>query len=130
LNLRITQSDGVPIYLQIINQIKQLITAGRLVLDQELLPIRVLAEELTVNPNTVARAYRELEAEGWVYKKRGAGTFVSDQHSALSAEFCDKQIRERVKSLLTEAKHMNISTQEIIQIINEESKEFAKEPSS
>lgn len=130
MNLRITQSDGVPIYLQIINQIKQLITAGRLVLDQELLPIRVLAEELTVNPNTVARAYRELEAEGWVYKKRGAGTFVSDQHSALSAEFCDKQIRERVKSLLTEAKHMNISTQEIIQIINEESKEFAKEPSS
>ena len=128
--LRITQHDGVPIYLQIINQIKQLITAERLVLDQELLPIRVLAEELTVNPNTVARAYRELEAAGWVYKKRGAGTFVSDQHSALSAEFCNKQIRDRVKSLLTEAKHMNISIREIIQIINEVSKEFPEEPSS
>lgn len=130
MNLRIGQYDGVPIYLQIINQIKQLITAERLVLNQELLPIRVLAQELTVNPNTVARAYRELEAEGWVYKKRGAGTFVSDQHSALSAEFCDKQIRDRVKSLLTEAKHMNISTKEIIQIINEVSKEFPEEPSS
>jgi len=106
------------------------VSADRLVLDQELLPIRVLAEELTVNPNTVARAYRELEAAGWVYKKRGAGTFVSDQHSALSAEFCNKQIRDRVKSLLTEAKHMNISIREIIQIINEVSKEFPEEPSS
>ncbi len=130
MNLRINQHDGIPIYLQITNQIKQLITSERLVLNQELLPIRVLALELTVNPNTVARAYRELEAEGWVYKKRGAGTFVSDHHSDLSSEVCIQQIKERVQVLLTEAKHTNISTKEIIRIINEVSKEFPQEPSS
>jgi GntR family transcriptional regulator len=117
LHLTISQRDGVPLYLQIINQIKQLINSGRLTVDQELLPIRVLAEELLINPNTVARAYRELEAEGWVYKKRGSGTFVSDQKNTLSDELCKRQIKERIEVLLTEAHHMNISTDEVIELI-------------
>ena len=122
MHLRITQHDGVPIYLQIINQIKQLITSGRLTVNQELLPIRVLAEELLVNPNTVARAYRELETEGWVYKKRGAGTFVSSQKNTLSKEVCKKQIKDRIDALLTEAQHMNVSTEEVIDLILDSSK--------
>ena len=111
----------MPLYLQIINQIKQLINSGRLQVCQELLPIRVLAEELIVNPNTVARAYRELESEGWVYKKRGSGTFVSEQKNSQSYEVCKKQIKDRIKILLTEAHHMNISTEEIIDLILEDS---------
>ena len=121
MHLRISQHDGVPLYLQIINQIKQLINSGRLQVGQELLPIRVLAEELIVNPNTVARAYRELESEGWVYKKRGSGTFVSEQKNTQSYEVCKKQIKDRIKILLTEAHHMNISTEEIIDLILEDS---------
>ena len=121
MHLRISQYDGVPLYLQIINQIKQLINSGRLQVGQELLPIRVLAEELIVNPNTVARAYRELESEGWVYKKRGSGTFVSEQKITQSYEVCKKQIKDRIKILLTEAHHMNISTEEIIDLILEDS---------
>lgn len=121
MHLRISQYDGVPLYLQIINQIKQLINSGRLQVGQELLPIRVLAEELIVNPNTVARAYRELESEGWVYKKRGSGTFVSEQKNTQSYEVCKKQIKDRIKILLTEAHHMNISTEEIIDLILEDS---------
>ena len=127
MHLRITQHDGVPIYLQIINQIKHLITSERLIVDQELLPIRVLAEELLVNPNTVARAYRELETEGWVYKKRGAGTFVSNQPSNLSSEACLLQIKERIKALLTEAEHMNISTNEIIRLVKQISNKDSEE---
>ena len=122
MHLRISQHDGVPIYLQIINQIKQLINSGRLKVDQELLPIRVLAEELLVNPNTVARAYRELEAEGWVYKRRGAGTFVSSQQNTLSEQVCRSQIKDRIEVLLTEAHHMNISTEEVIELIHDASK--------
>ena len=121
MHLRISQHDGVPLYLQIINQIKQLINSGRLQVGQELLPIRVLAEELIINPNTVARAYRELESEGWVYKKRGSGTFVSEQKNTQSYEVCKKQIKDRIKILLTEAHHMNISTEEIIDLILEDS---------
>jgi GntR family transcriptional regulator len=119
LNLHLTQHSGVPPYLQIVTQIKQLISAGRLEADQELLPIRVLAEKLLVNPNTVARAYRELEAAGWVYTRRGAGSFVAPGTTSLSAEKCLKQMRERVTSLLAEAEHMNISTKDLINLVRE-----------
>jgi len=64
MNIHITPSDGVPIYLQIVNQIKYLVSSGRLADGEELPPIRTLAETLVVNPNTVARAYRELELAG------------------------------------------------------------------
>ena len=83
VQIHITANDGVPIYLQIVNQVKYLVAAGRLAPGEELPPIRVLAERLVVNPNTVARAYRELEAEGVVEKRRTAGTYVSDAGSAV-----------------------------------------------
>ena len=78
-------SDGVPIYLQIVNQVKYLVAVGRLAPGEELPPIRVLAEKLVVNPNTVARAYRELEAAGVVEKRRTAGTFVARGRVAAGA---------------------------------------------
>ncbi len=84
MQIHITPRDGVPIYLQIVNQVKYLVAAGRLSPGEELPPIRTLAEELTINPNTVARAYRELEAAGLVEKRRTAGTYVSDGGSPLA----------------------------------------------
>ena len=125
MNLHLSQSSGVPPYLQIVSQVKQLIASGRLSVDQELPPIRGLAEKLLINPNTVARAYRELEAAGWLYTKRGAGTFVAAGMSSYSADACRKQIRDRVQALLAEADHMNISTRELIKLIREMSDEQA-----
>ena len=84
MQIHITASDGVPIYLQVANQIKYLVAAGRLSAGEELPPIRTLAEQLVVNPNTIARAYRELEMAGIVEKRRTAGTYVSDQGSPLA----------------------------------------------
>lgn len=119
MNLHLAQHSGVPPYLQIVTQIKQLIASGRLKVDQELPPIRTLAEKLLINPNTVARAYRELEAAGWVYTKRGSGTFVSPGSSSYSTETRKKQIEERVKALLAEAEHMNFSIKDLIKVIRE-----------
>ena len=85
MQIHISSSDGVPIYLQIVNQVKYLVASGRLAPGEELPPIRVLAERLVVNPNTVARAYRELEAAGVVEKRRTAGTFVSRVRVAAGA---------------------------------------------
>lgn len=118
-DLHLTQHDGVPPYLQIVTQIKQLIASGRLKADQELPAIRGLAERLLINPNTVARAYRELEVAGWVYSKRGCGTFVAPGTTSFSAETCRRQIREKVQALLADAGHMNISTRELIKLIRE-----------
>jgi DNA-binding transcriptional regulator YhcF (GntR family) len=70
-------SSGVPIYLQLMEQIKHGIESGALRPGEQLPGIRPLAEELVINPNTVAKAYRELEHEGVIELRHGAGAFVS-----------------------------------------------------
>lgn len=75
-------STGVPIYLQLMEQVKHAIETGALRSGEQLPGIRPLAEELVINPNTVARAYRELEHEGAIELRHGAGAFVSDNAGA------------------------------------------------
>jgi len=77
--LRPNPSLGVPIYLQLMEQVKHAIETGALRRGEQLPGIRPLAEELVINPNTVAKAYRELEHEGVIELRHGAGAFVSDQ---------------------------------------------------
>src|SRR2546429_8810318 len=83
MQLHISPRDGVPIYRQIVDQVKYLVGSGRLAPGEELAPIRVLAEQLVVNPNTVARAYAELEHVGLVTKRHGSGADISDTRSPL-----------------------------------------------
>jgi GntR family transcriptional regulator len=117
--LHISPHDGVPIYLQIVNQVKYLVASGRLEPGEELPAIRTLAEQLLVNPNTVARAYRELETAGVVVKRRTAGTYVSDAASPLARRERRKIITERVDALLAEARQMNIDTDDLVELIHE-----------
>jgi GntR family transcriptional regulator len=77
--LRPNPSSGVPIYLQLMEQVKHAVETGALRPGEQLPGIRPLAEELVVNPNTVARAYRELEHEGVIELRQGAGAFVAEQ---------------------------------------------------
>jgi GntR family transcriptional regulator len=116
VQIHISPNDGVPIYLQIVNQVKYLVASGRLVPGEELPPIRVLAEKLLVNPNTVARAYRELEIAGVVTKRRTAGTYVSDAGSPLARRERWKILTERADALLAEARQLDISTEQVIQL--------------
>ena len=83
---RTNPSSGVPIYLQLMEQVKHAIDTGALRPGEQLPGIRPLAEELVVNPNTVAKAYRELEHEGVIEVRHGAGAFVSRAASAKQAE--------------------------------------------
>ena len=86
MQIHISPKDGVPLYLQIVRQIKYLAASGRLEEGERLPAVRKLAEQLVVNPNTVARAYRELEAAGILTTKRGAGVFVSNEGNPLARE--------------------------------------------
>lgn len=74
---RTNASSGVPIYLQLMEQVKHAIETGALRPGEQLPGMRPLAEELVINPNTVAKAYRELEHEGVIELRHGAGAFVS-----------------------------------------------------
>ena len=117
MQIHISAGDGVPIYQQIVNQVKYLIASGRLEPGVEMPPIRVLAERLLVNPNTVARAYRELESAGVVEKRRTAGTYVSESGSPLARRERLKIIAERVDALLAEARQLGLGVDELIALI-------------
>src|SRR6187551_10868 len=116
MQIHISTSDGVPIYQQIVNQIKYLVSSGRLTAGEELPPIRTLAEKLVINPNTVARAYRELESAGIVEKRRTAGTYITDQGSPLARRERLKILTERIDALLAEARQMDIAFEEVVKI--------------
>ena len=77
--LKPNPSSGVPIYLQLMEQVRHAVETGALRPGEQLPSIRPLAEELVINPNTVAKAYRELEHEGVIELRQGAGAFVSDR---------------------------------------------------
>lgn len=126
--IHISTTDGVPIYLQVVNQIRYLIAAGQMKAGDELPPIRVLAEQLLINPNTVARAYRELETAGFVEKRRTAGTYVSDQGSPLARRERLRILTNRVDALVAEAIQMDVSLDEILKLVQQRHSTIQKSP--
>jgi GntR family transcriptional regulator len=117
--IQIHPADGVPIYQQIMTQIRYLIASGRLAVGEELPAIRTLAEQLRVNPNTVARAYRELQQEGLVDKRSTTGTFVSDHGSPLARRHRHRLLAERVDQMLAESRQMGFSVEEVIELVRQ-----------
>lgn len=116
MQIHISANDGIPIYLQIVNQIKYLVASGRMSPGEELPPMRVLAQTLLINHNTVQRAYRELEAAGIVEKRRTAGTYVTDQKSPLARAERIKILTERLDALLAEARQMDVSFEALMKL--------------
>ena len=119
MKLHISTEDGKPFYRQIIEQVQYLTASGRLAPGDELPPIRNLAEDLLINPNTVARAYRELEVAGWLTKRQGAGTYVSERGSPLAEEERRRILSERVDALLAAARQMDVPLEDLLGLIRE-----------
>jgi GntR family transcriptional regulator len=121
VQIRVSTKDGIPIYLQIINQIKYMVASGRLAPGEKLPPVRKLAEQLLINPNTVARAYRELEAANVLNTRQGSGVFVAEGVSPLARREQNKILKERIDLLLAEAKQMNVTTEAVVELIKQQS---------
>jgi len=119
MQIQIQAQGGVPIYLQVMQQIKYLVASGRLQPGDELPSIRTLAEQLIVNPNTIARAYRELETAGVVEKRRTAGTFVAEAGSPLARKERLRLLRQRVDQLLVEAFQMGFALDEVLKLVEQ-----------
>lgn len=122
MQIHLSPRDGLPIYRQIVNQVKYLVAAGRLAPGEELPPIRTLAGQLLINPNTVARAYLELEQAGLVHKRHGSGTYVSDNGSPLKRAERLKLLNQRADALLAEARHLDVDLNELVALIRQRSK--------
>ena len=119
MRIHVTPKDGVPVYQQIVNQIKYLVASGVLAAGAELPPIRALAEQLLINPNTVARAYRELEVAGIVVKRGTVGTYISDSPSPLARRERLRILRQRIDAFLADAKSMGVGLAELKALLDE-----------
>jgi len=119
--IHISSNNGTPIYRQIITQVQYLVAAGRLKEGDAVPPIRTLAQQLLINPNTVARAYRDLEAMGVLESRQGSGTVVSGGGSPLAKEAKEKIVRERTAALWAEATQLGLTVPEVLRIFMEES---------
>ncbi|MCI0462631.1 MAG: GntR family transcriptional regulator [Gemmataceae bacterium] len=128
MEIRISHDEDMPVYQQIVNQVKYLIASGRLAEGEELPPIRVLALRLGINPNTVARAYRELELAGVVVKRRTAGTYVSSAGSRRARREGLRILAERVDTLLAEAHQMDIDIEGVIELLRQRDQALQPRP--
>lgn len=126
MQIRVSQDDGTPIYQQVVHQVKLLVSTGRLEDGEQLPAVRKLAEQLLINPNTVARAYRELESEGVVSSRRGAGVFVSGSGSPLSRREKNRLLNEKIDALLAEAAHLNFDIETVAELVRQRSTRFTK----
>jgi GntR family transcriptional regulator len=111
------QSGSQPIYQQIVDQIRFRILSTQLKTGDELPTIRGLAESLKVNPNTIARAYRELEHEGLVEKRRTTGTFVAEVTGTISRSRRKSLLTPEIDKLLVLANHLGADADELSELI-------------
>ncbi|MBZ5551414.1 MAG: GntR family transcriptional regulator [Acidobacteriia bacterium] len=116
---KIDPSNGVPIYLQIVQQMKTHIAMGRLLPEDPLPSVRKLAVDLSINPNTVARAYLDLEHEGVIYKRQGQGTFVSHQGVEMSKRERRRIFSELVEKAIVEGIQLGMKEAELREIVNQ-----------
>ena len=115
--VQIDSSSSVPIFTQITNQIKYSIAMGTYRAGDKLPSVRELAVQLRVNPNTVVKAYRELERETVVYTQRGLGVFVSKDAPGISRKERKRIIDKQLGAAVEEALHSDLSPAEIRKIV-------------
>jgi GntR family transcriptional regulator len=119
VDITINVTDGVPIYRQIVNQVKYLAASGLIRPGEELPPIRTLALQLKVTPNTIVKAYGDLEVMGIVHKRRGSGTFVSEAKPQLALRERRRVLEQRIDALLAEAHQLNFSGEDVVRMVRE-----------
>lgn len=110
--------ENLPIYIQIINKIKSDIVSGTVKCGDKLPSVREMAQALEVNPNTLQRAYQELEREGITYTQRGMGTFVKEDNKIIM-EIKKEASKEIVSNFIAGMKSLGFSENEIINLIKE-----------
>ena len=118
--LHVNPSSGVPVYLQIEAQVKQVVAAGALKQGDPLLSVRKLAAEVRVNPNTVARAYQNLERDGVIRTIPGGGTYVADDHPGLLKSEKLRRLRPLARQLAVESAQLRLNAEETIKLVEDE----------
>jgi GntR family transcriptional regulator len=117
--IRVQPGLGTPIYLQIESQVKHAIAAGALKQDDILPPVRKLAAELRINPNTVARAYQNLERDGVLRTVPGGGCYVNGQSPGLLKSEKLRRLAPLAMQLAVEARQLRLARKDLLQLLED-----------
>jgi GntR family transcriptional regulator len=120
----INSASRRPIYQQLVEQVREAAARGELKPNDQLPSVRQLSRDLVINPNTVARAYTELEREGLLNNQQGRGVFVAEPKDELTREARRRRLLEVLDRFLTEAVHLAFSQEEVLSLVSSRSKQF------
>jgi GntR family transcriptional regulator len=118
MTLRLNPASGMPLYLQLIEQVKHAIETGTIRAGEQLPSVRQMAEDLLINPNTVVRAYRDLEHEGIIELKHGSGAFVCE--SMVARAKLMQKAQNVVESAMDRFESFGLTEDEIRRIVENE----------
>jgi len=124
MQYEINSASRLPIYQQLVQQVREAIARGDLKTQEQLPSVRQLSRDLVVNPNTIARAYIELEREGLLTNRPGRGVFVAEPRDELTKEARRRRLMESLDRFLTEAVHLGFSDVEVAQLVASRSRQF------
>lgn len=124
MQFAINAASRRPIYQQVVQQVREAIARGDLKPREQLPSVRQLSRDLVINPNTVARAYTELEREGLLTNRPGRGVFVAEPRDERTAEARRRRLLEAADRLLTEAVHLGFGWEEVERLVADRSREF------
>ncbi len=127
MKINLDPSSRAPIYRQLFEQIQSRVARGEMTEGERLPSVRELALGLRINPNTVARAYGELEREGLVVRQQGRGVFVARPELDLGLEARRRQLAQDVHGLLVAGWKLGFSADELIEMVTRHAKRFAEE---
>src|ERR1700758_1373320 len=116
---RLDAHSGVPVYRQLIDQVQAAVARGSLVPGAQLPTVRHVAVELAINPNTVMRAYREMEIRGILDTQQGTGTFIADRQSEPTREERERQLSQLVGEFISRAGAAGLTVDELINALNQ-----------
>ena len=120
----INTASREPIYRQLAAQVREAVAQGRLKTGAKLTSVRELSRMLVVNPNTIARAYTELERDGVLHTRQGLGVFVAEPASDLAKSAKSKRIGELIDTLLTEAVYLGYLREDLIREVESRTEKF------
>jgi GntR family transcriptional regulator len=124
MQFEINLSSRLPIYQQLVQQVRQAMARGDLTPEQQLPSVRQLSRDLVVNPNTVARAYTELERDGLLNNRPGRGVFVAESKAELTKEARRRRLLEILDNFLTEAVHLAFTEEELLRLVTQRAGRF------
>jgi GntR family transcriptional regulator len=113
LAFRVDPASAEPLFAQLVASVKRAVATGKMAAGDKLPSVRELAAELTINPNTIAKAYQALESEGVTVSRHGSGTFIADRRVTVTRTEQRRRVREAMDSLLADAVHLGLDEEDV-----------------